>query len=86
MGPPTLNCPGSFDDPRALPGQLCLYERLRMNVSDFQVLNSAGNLSVADTTGVVLAVQAAGAGGVAATGGSSDPPEFRTEGPGFGLR
>lgn len=30
-GVPTVNCPGSINDPQAAPGQLCLYERSRLN-------------------------------------------------------
>lgn len=67
-GPPTVNCPGSFDNPRALPGQLCLYERLRINVMAVQVLNSSGDINVADTVGVQISAQAAAAGSMALMG------------------
>lgn len=61
-GPPTVNCPGSFDDPRALPGQLCLYERFRQNVDGYQVSNSVGVSNVADRFGAHFAMAADVAG------------------------
>jgi hypothetical protein len=27
-GPPTANCPGSFEDPQALPGNTCVYQEI----------------------------------------------------------
>jgi hypothetical protein len=56
---PTANCPGSYDAPRALPGQLCLYERLSANIADFRITNSEGDEGVADTTGAHFVILAA---------------------------
>jgi hypothetical protein len=66
-GPPTTNCPGTFANPQALPGQLCLYERSKANAS-YQVADAAAVLGVADTLGAHLFVVAEGAGGVAIAG------------------
>jgi hypothetical protein len=67
-GPATANCPGSFDDPRAMPGQLCLYERSRTNVEVIQIANAAGDLDVADTVGAHFAIRAAAAGAASVSG------------------
>ncbi len=66
-GPPTTNCPGTFANPQALPGQLCLYERSRQNAT-YQIADSAGTLSLADPFGAHLFVVADGVGGVAIAG------------------
>jgi hypothetical protein len=41
-GAPTATCPGSFSNPLAAPGNLCLYERVRSNVSLVLTFTSAG--------------------------------------------
>jgi hypothetical protein len=61
-GQPTVNCPGSVDNPRALPGQLCLYEQLRGNVALFRITNSDGVEGIADTTGAHFAILATAPG------------------------
>ncbi len=66
-GPPTVNCPGSFANPQALPGQLCLYERQRSNVS-YRVFDSSTAFDVGDTTGAHIFAVAVESGGVSATG------------------
>lgn len=64
----TLNCPGSFDDPQALPGQLCIYERIRGNASLVAVLDSRSVPNVADRTGATMFVRSTAAGQAFAMG------------------
>lgn len=66
-GAPTANCPGSFANPQALPGQLCLYERVRENAS-YHVADSAGVLGVGDVIGAHVFTVSQAAGGVAISG------------------
>lgn len=61
-GPPTANCPGTFDNPQALPGQLCIYERSRVNASLTTITNSAAFSGTADPTGATAFVRSAAAG------------------------
>ncbi len=58
---PTLNCPGSFDNPLAAPGHLCIYERLRDNVSLVAVLSATGTIG-SDVTGATMFVRSTAAG------------------------
>lgn len=60
--PPTLDCPGSFDNPQAAPGHLCIYERLRSNVSTVVVLDSLGASNRADRTGATMFIASAAVG------------------------
>jgi hypothetical protein len=66
-GSPTANCPGSFANPQAVPGQLCLYERSRENAT-YRVSDSAGALDVGDTIGAHVYVVSQAAGPVAIAG------------------
>jgi hypothetical protein len=62
-GAPTANCPGSINDPQAAPGQLCVYERERVNVSQVRPFNAGtGLVFVANNTGFGVAVMATAAG------------------------
>lgn len=42
--PSTTDCPGSVSDPEAAPGQLCIYEGGRFNISELDVCNPATNI------------------------------------------
>lgn len=61
-GPPTANCPGTFDNPQALPGQLCIYERVRGNAAIATIVNSSVTINTADPTGATAFVRSAAAG------------------------
>jgi hypothetical protein len=54
-GAPTANCPGSVDDPQALPGHLCVYSSFDSNVSSRCVYNNTnaggGSCGLADREG-----------------------------------
>ena len=68
-GAPTANCPGTFADPRAAPGKLCIYPNRRDNVrDDLQVVNSASVTGMADRTGASLLAAASSPGSVVALG------------------
>jgi hypothetical protein len=69
--PPTANCPGTFADPQALPGQLCLYEAARFNASTVRVFSPGtgnGDFFQATPTGFGVAVNATAAGSAGAFG------------------
>lgn len=68
-GPPTADCPGSHTNPQALPGQLCLYERSRLNVQGLVVTSAL--LSVinrGERTGAQVVTSSAGIGPVRTVG------------------
>lgn len=65
---PTLSCPGSFDNPQAAPGQLCIYERTRGNATTVSVINSIGSFNSAEVTGATMFVRSTGAGQAHALG------------------
>jgi hypothetical protein len=66
-GAPTANCPGSFGDPSAAPGQLCLYERSKINAS-YRVFDSNLDPDVAENLGAHLQVSSLGPGNVVVAG------------------
>jgi hypothetical protein len=61
-GAPTANCPGSFSNPQAAPGQLCLYESQRINVGGECVYTGLSLCNVATEHGGILYVPPAAAG------------------------
>lgn len=62
-GPPTTNCPGSYDEPRAAPGQLCLYEGQRLNVNLVTVSSAKfTTLDSTDRNGAAIGIRATAAG------------------------
>ena len=62
-GLPTPVCPGSAAAPTATPGYLCVYEQNRSNVTGGTVVFSGGIFpNVADPSGAVVIISAAGAG------------------------
>ena len=64
-GVPTANCPGTIADPRAAPGQLCLYQRLHSNASTVAMFSaSTGSGDEANPNGFSILVNAAGPGNV----------------------
>lgn len=67
-GPPTANCPGSFDNPQAAPGHLCIYERIRGNTQFFGVLDSRSVPNLAERTGATMFVRSNAAGQAFAMG------------------
>jgi hypothetical protein len=58
----TLNCPGSYDNPLAAPGHLCIYERIRANVTLVTVLSAVGSFGFSDVTGATMFVRSTAAG------------------------
>jgi hypothetical protein len=64
FGAPTVECPGSFADPQAAPGQLCLYESQRVNVTPGSecVYTGFSGCNVATKNGGILFVPSAAAG------------------------
>lgn len=62
-GPATANCPGSYDEPRAAPGQLCLYEGQRLNVNLVTVSSAKfTTLDSTDRNGAAVGIRATAAG------------------------
>lgn len=66
-GAATANCPGTFADPSAAPGHLCLYERSKINAS-YRVFDSNLSADVADPIGAHLQVGSLGPGNVVIAG------------------
>jgi hypothetical protein len=67
---PTVNCPGTVGDPQAAPGQVCIYERVRINTNDVVMFaGSTGQPNQADVHGVSVLVTATAAGTAAVHGG-----------------
>lgn len=56
-GPPTASCPGTVADPKASPGQLCVYLGVSINVATIQVVDALGALG-ADRSGASLLIAA----------------------------
>lgn len=62
-GPSTTNCPGTVTDPQALPGQLCVYEKIRGNTDIVRILdNGSAQFERASPTGFSIVNSAAAAG------------------------
>lgn len=56
-GPPTSNCPGTLDEPKALPGQLCFYSSLSFNILAYSITGTASGASgQGDSLGALLTV------------------------------
>jgi hypothetical protein len=53
-GSPTTNCPGSYTNPTALPGNLCVYERTSVNRTFSSIFNPATGNSTFGTFGAAL--------------------------------
>lgn len=64
---PTTDCPGSFDNPQAASGQLCLYERVNSNAS-YRVYSGSGVADVADVFGAHILTNPVALGTVAISG------------------
>jgi hypothetical protein len=65
----TANCPGSASDPKAAPGNLCVYERVAANVGDGGLF-ALGSLTpnAADLYGAALGVSAIAKGTASSAG------------------
>jgi len=60
---PTAQCPGSWSNPMAAPGQLCVYERLTGNAGERIVMGATANQTGrADRFGAVVSIRSLQAG------------------------
>jgi hypothetical protein len=69
-GSPTTNCPGTSADPKALPGNLCVYEKGRLNVHAILIpcIEWEGACNIAGAFGSQLAIWSAAAGRTSSQG------------------
>jgi hypothetical protein len=68
-GTPTLNCPGTVDNPQAAPGNLCVYEGANLNRNlDCLFKPSSGTCTLSDPFGFAISITSAAAGGVMSRG------------------